>query len=529
MKTCGEGLSSIKTGARTVWTWVGLLTVALAVFGHGIALSATAGNVTVSATAVDGSGNSYVTGFFFGDATFGVGEPNQTTLAGCLSIFGFDAAMFIAKYNLGGALEWVKRAYCRSSGRASTGVRSRAIAVDTSGNSYVTGAFTLGAIFGEGQANATELTSVSIVPTANHSDIFIAKYNASGALQWAKGAGGLFDDVGNAIEVDGSGNSYVRGTYNSPATFGAGEANQTTLGGFGSGGFLAKYNASGLFQWVKRAGAAGAGPVDLDGDGKSDIGIYRDGAWSLLFSSNGLNDVRVLGVGGWVPVPGDYDRDGNTDIAVYKDGEWYWIRSSDGATTKVGWGGPDWEPVPADYDGDGQTDVALYNPSIGYWSIVRSTDGRNDVVNFGGPGWIAVPADYDGDGKADVAVYHQAGVWSILRSSDGGNTVVGHGGSGFEPVPADYDGDGKADMAVHAGGAWSILRSSLSALPLTDRIAVVIHGGPGWTPVPADYDGDGAVDVAVYHSMGAWSIKRSSDGAIQVVGHGGGPTDVPLN
>ena len=97
------------------------------------------------------------------------------------------------------------------------------IAVDSSGNSYVTGRFIGSATFGTGEVNETILTS------AGGSDIFVAKYNSSGALIWAKQAGGSEGESGRDIAVDGSGNSYVTGTYNGTATFGAGEANETTL------------------------------------------------------------------------------------------------------------------------------------------------------------------------------------------------------------------------------------------------------------------------------------------------------------
>jgi hypothetical protein len=82
-------------------------------------------------------------------------------------------------------------------------------------------------------------------------------------------------------------------------------------------------------------------------------------------------------------------------------------------------------------------------------------------------------------------------------------------------VAADFDVDGLADFSVfYRSGAWSIIRSSDSS------ITVVGHGGPSWTPVPADYDGDGRADVAAYTS-GAWSIIRSSDNVNNVSGHGG--------
>jgi hypothetical protein len=58
----------------------------------------------------------------------------------------------------------------------------------------------------------------------------------------------------------------------------------------------------------------------------------------------------------------DFDGDGNSDITVYRDGIWYVIRSSDGEQTPVGWGGlPQDIPVPRDYDVTG-INWGLYEP-----------------------------------------------------------------------------------------------------------------------------------------------------------------------
>jgi len=273
----------------------------------------------------------------------------------------------------------------------------------------------------------------------------------------------------------------------------------------------------------------GAPPVDFDGDCKSDVGIYRDGAWTIIRSSDGGVENFNWGGASWIPVPADYDGDGIVDVAVYNaNGLWSIVRSSDGVNILIGWSGAAGDiPVPADYDGDGKADLAVYNTATAGWSIIRSSDGGLTYKAWGGPGWIPVPADYDGDGKVDIAVYNANGLWSIVRSSDSGNTLIGWSGAANDiPVPADYDGDGKADLAVYntATAGWSIIRSSDGGLMYRT------WGGPGWEPVPADYDGDGKADIAVYNaSNGLWSIVRSSDVVNTLVGLGGAAQDIPLS
>jgi hypothetical protein len=86
----------------------------------------------------------------------------------------------------------------------------------------------------------------------------------------------------------------------------------------------------------------------------------------------------VWGQGGDVVVPGDYDGDGKTDIAVWRPstGEW-WVRySSLGYGWMVAlWGQSGDVVVPGDYDGDGKTDFAVWRPSTSEWWVLGYAGG----------------------------------------------------------------------------------------------------------------------------------------------------------
>ena len=125
------------------------------------------------------------------------------------------------------------------------------VAVDGAGGSWVTGNFEDDATFGAGEANETTLTSAS----ADFLDVFVARYNADGTLDFAVQAGGGGNDDGRAIAVDGAGGGWVTGYFRGEATFGAGDANETTLTSTGNTDlFVARYNADGTLNFAVQAG-----------------------------------------------------------------------------------------------------------------------------------------------------------------------------------------------------------------------------------------------------------------------------------
>jgi len=229
------------------------------------------------------------------------------------------------------------------------------------------------------------------------------------------------------------------------------------------------------------------GIVDFDGDGDSDIGVWRpsNGKWYI----QGLSAI-AWGVSTDIPVPGDYDGDGDAGIAVWRpsDGKWYIQGQS-----AVAWGVSTDILVPGDYDGDGTTEIGVWRPSNGRWYIQGMSSTPWGVSTD-----IPVPGDYDGDGTTDIAVWRPSnGKWYIQ-----GQSAIAWGVSTDIPVPGDYDGDGTTEIAVWrpSNGKWYIQGQSAIAWGVSTDI-----------PVPGDYDGDGDTGIAVWRpSNGRWYIEGMS-------------------
>lgn len=232
------------------------------------------------AMAADASGSVYAVGDF-SSATMNF-SGNILTNSSILS-----EDMFIVKYDASGNVVWAKN------GSGTGSEHAYAVATDASGNVYVAGDFS-GSTLSFG---STTLTNIG----GSGSDIFVAKFDASGSLVWAYNFGGGNNDRAFALTADASGNIYMAGSYSSSTiNFGA-----TTLtnGGSGADMYVVRLNATGTATWAYSTSGSGwdeAKTLAVDASGNVYVGGTFNssslvfGATTLTNASAGSNDMFLV-------------------------------------------------------------------------------------------------------------------------------------------------------------------------------------------------------------------------------------------
>jgi hypothetical protein len=210
--------------------------------------------------AIDRSNNIYVGGYFIGSSDF---DPGAGTTM--LNGMGGSPDAFIAKYDPNGNFVWAVNVGGTNQDEGLD------LAVDTSGNVYLTGYFQNTADF-DGSAATANLTSAGI------KDIFLVKYSTTGIYQWAKGIGSTGNDAGTSLQIDEAGNVLLTGTFEGTVDFDPSAGGTTSLTSAGGTDiFLAKYDNNGDFVWAKHMGGSVADQAnDLAIDNNSGY-IYLSG------------------------------------------------------------------------------------------------------------------------------------------------------------------------------------------------------------------------------------------------------------
>ncbi len=191
--------------------------------------SGTNDNSAGNGVVTDKHGNAYVTGFFI----------SPTVSFGTITLLNIGVAgtgnFFIVKYDSNGNVLWAK------SGTSLSDVRGEGIAIDNTGNVFVTGNI-------EGQ-NSVSFGTYSLPPAGTNS-VFLIKYDSLGNVSWGQTGGGSGYYLAYSVATDALGNAYITGSFRSSIAFG--------LNGLGNAGgadiYLVKYDSAGNLIWAQRAG-----------------------------------------------------------------------------------------------------------------------------------------------------------------------------------------------------------------------------------------------------------------------------------
>ncbi|OGD18703.1 MAG: hypothetical protein A2W03_08930 [Candidatus Aminicenantes bacterium RBG_16_63_16] len=381
-----------------------------------------------------------------------------------------------------------------------------AIAVDKNGNVYVLG--TSSATWG-----------APVNPYSGNSDAFVAKLNGSGALQWNTFLGQTGIEWASAIALDASGNPYISGssddTWGSPVNAFAG----------GRDGFVAKLDTSGALQWNTFLGSIVndyASGIALDAGGNVYAGGYSYDTWGTpvrpfdttpdSFAAK-LNGSGVLQ---WNTFVGGAGSDTGGAIAVDVQGN-IMVTGRSNAT----WG----SPVNA-YPGSYYAVFAakVNNGGALQWNTFLGSNLFNDAYKIAA----------DSGGNAYVAGYSDATWGSPVRPYSGGldgfvaklsasgslvwNAFLGTTGTD-ECLAVAAESNGNAYVTGYSNATWgSPIRPHTN---WEDAFVTKMTEIPIWKPRHAvgDFDGEGADELAVdfgaiglyLYDNGSWSQISSAN------------------
>lgn len=398
----------------------------------------------VNAVEVMPNGDIVVAGFFENSVNFAGTQLNS-----------LNRNAFIARLTTNGSVVWIRNVTAPFGGGEATSV-----AVDNAGNVYMAGHFTLQLDFG-----------TTVLTASGNIDMFVAKYDGIGVLQWVKKGGGSDNsasfyngDKAHAMAVDPSGTSvFVTGVFNDTATFGA-HTLVTDVNYRGEDVFVVKYDATnGNELWARQGGGIGtaltrAGAHSLD-EGRA---IVADPAGNCYVAGT-FDTVAVFG-------GVTLTSRGITDIFLAKyssTGNLEWIKQAGGSSYETV-AGIDLDFGNNVYITGGFSDTALFGTTR-----VGNTSFFSDVFvakysNTGDFEWVATAGGNNNDrGTAlyvdDLFVPNVYVAGEFTDTASFGNTVLS-----------------KTSSSTYAQGFVSILNSAPSAVneEAVDKTGVIIYPNP---------------------------------------------------
>jgi hypothetical protein len=389
-----------------------------------------------------------------------------------------------------------------------------AVAVDATGNIFVTGQFSGTVDFGDGPLSS-----------AGSTDIFVVSLDAEGNTRWATRFGGTGTDHGSGIAVDTSGHVLVTGFFGATVDFGGGPI--TSTGGLD--GFALSLEPDGTARWATTVGGTGSDRcygIAVDDAGNATVVGWFEGsttASGLMLTGAGAHDAFILnldsnGAFRWARSFGQSNNDLAAAVTTNGDGDVLVTGYFQGAIDAGGGsissaGGSDIFVVGYDQDGNYRWGQALGGSGTDSgWGIGADGDGNvvvtgsfSDMVDFGGGALTTTGT------TADIFVLSLSPT-ATFRWARGLGSVL-------------YPVSGLAITTDPAGHVWVTGRSRDTA----SLDGVTLSGGAFDNIFVLELDGTGsAIWGQVFGSNGAESgasIASNSSGHIYVTGRFENPVD----
>ena len=237
----------------------------------------------------------------------------------------------------------------------------------------------------------------------------------------------------------------------------------TKVGVYHSGFWLLDMNGNGKWdgpnvdRFIALYGTPGEVPVvgDWNGDGRTKVGVYLAGTWRLDYNGDGLWEdppggadrlIKLGGAPGEIPVVGDWNSDGRTKVGVFNNGTWTLDFNGNGGSRQYTFssGASNDIPVTGDWTGTRSTKIGIFNN--GTWMLDFNGNGKWDGPSGGdrqytfssGAGDKPVTGDWAGTGATRIGVYN-GGFWLIDFNGNGqwdapagGDRLIALGGQANE-------------------------------------------------------------------------------------------------
>ena len=196
-----------------------------------------------------------------------------------------------------------------------------------------------------------------------------------------------------------------------------------------------------------------------------------------------------------IPVSGDWNGDGRTDIGWFKDGVWS-LRWPDGTTRTVSLGAAGDRPVVGDWNNNGSDGIGVFRD--GQWSLRNTIAGAETPITFtyGQAHDLPVVGHWTGASADGIGVVRK-GVWLMRSQPSAGPATLtaSFPGSGL-PVMGDWDNNGLATPGWFGLGVWRL--SNRMASPAVQK--QLTFGRRGDLPVVGDWDANGSDTTGIARS-----------------------------